>query len=457
MLRLNRTIFLTDRLLNRHLTGLCLGLIYAHIESDFEKFHSNGISGKPWAGLFVGIWLMGLSCSLFADANFPELDWHGLLDLRYQHSDAASGQLEQGLGKFRSGGDTDRLRLNEAAIRVSARLNWDWSAFLTVKYADRQENALDISEGFFAFRPAEIGVWRLSARLGMFFPPIALENNGTAWSSPYTLNSSAINSWVGEELRSFGAEAKLDFRLDSGDQVGLFAAGLAHNDTTGVLLAWRGWSLSDYEATLHDRLRLPEGIGIAQNFPKQASYTRPFVEIDGRPGYYAGFTVEREQRYSMRALYYDNLADPAAIREGQYAWHTRFWSLGLKAELPWQLTLIGQGMQGRTQMGDSIAGLRAVDSEFWAASLLLSKALGPHRFSVRHDRFGSDENDYLPQDDNREHGHAWTANYNLTLAKRHQINVEVSHVISDRPARALLMQSNKQEETVWQIAYRIFF
>lgn len=87
----------------------------------------------------------------------------------------------------------------------------------------------------------------------------------------------------------------------------------------------------------------------------------------------------------------------------------------------------------------------------------LSKAWGAQRFSMRFDRFGTTENDYVPQDRNNENGYALTANYNLTLAKRHQINVEVNHIGSNRPARLSLGQGLAQEETVWQIAYRLFF
>lgn len=108
-------------------------------------------------------------------------------------------------------------------------------------------------------------------------------------------------------------------------------------------------------------------------------------------------------------------------------------------------------------MGEMIDSKYAVDAGFWASSILLSKSFRDHRLSLRHDRFGTDENDYLPQDINREQGYAWTANYNLTLAKRHQFNFEISRIVSDRPARVSLSQTSQQEETLWQIAYRLFF
>lgn len=392
-----------------------------------------------------------------ADSTFPEFTLHGLVDLRYQHTAAQPSWTDNGLGKFRSGGENNRFLINEGAVTLQTRLGWDWTGTVTAKYSDGQKNPLDLTEAFLQYRPVSTTPWRLGGRLGMFFPPISLENTGTAWSSPYTLTSSVINTWVGEELRTFGGEAHLSYQFDNGDSLGAFAAGLAHNDTTGSLLAWRGWSLHDYEATLNDRLALPENIGIGTHFPQQALMTKPFVEVDGRPGYYAGFNAEHAETIKFRTLFYDNQSNPETIANGQYAWHTQFLSTGLKVELPWQLTLVSQGINGRTRMGEKSAGKRAVDARFWAASLLLSKTIGTHRFSLRHDHFGIDENDFLPQDSNRENGQGWTANYNLTLAQRHQMNFEVTYLDSNRAARTNLNQSSKQEETLWQISYRLFF
>ncbi|OQW73221.1 MAG: hypothetical protein BVN35_11985 [Proteobacteria bacterium ST_bin11] len=395
--------------------------------------------------------------SLCDEGQFPEFTWHGLLDLRYQHSDAAPGQLEQGLGKLREGGERDRWQINEAAATLQVRLDWDWMATATLKYADYQSAPVDLTEAFLAYRPVGNAGWRLAGRLGMFFPPISLENIGTAWSSPYTLSSSTINAWVGEELRAFGGELRLDYQAEAGDRIGIFGAALANNDTAGLMLAWRGWSLHDFESTLNGRLRLPDGIGIHTLFPEQANASQTFVEVDRRPGFYAGIAAERPQRYTLRAMYYDNNADPSGLSAGQYSWHTRFWSLGSKAELPWETTLISQAMIGRTTMGDLIGNLRAVDVGFWSASWLISRPLGEGRFSVRYERFGNDERDYLPQDRNGEHGQAWTVNYNLTFAQRHQLNFEFSSIYSARPARLARGESVYQEETLWQVGYRLFF
>lgn len=431
---------------------------------------------KPMLSLRFIVIIAGgvLPCSIKAagliETNPYDVKVHGLADFRYLHADSRQSWIDQGLGKFRYGGGdnaNDLFRVNEAALVMQARFNWAWTGMVTAKYSNRQKNPVDISEALLQFRPVSTSAWRLSARLGAFIPPISMENSGTAWSSQYTLNNSAINSWVGEELKIFGGEAQVSYQFESGDKVNLFGAGFGNNDTAGTLLAWRGWSLHDYVATVNDRLPLTTRGNIFQLFPRQALQTQPFVEVDNRPGYYAGISLERPELVKFRALYYDNSARTNAIDHGQYGWHTRFWSLGVKMDLPWQMTLIGQGMIGRTQMGRQVGGVFPVDAGFWAESVLLSKSLGTHRFSVRHDRFGTDENDLLARSvhvereyqaaANIEQGYAWTLNYNVTLIEHHQLNFEVSTIYSDRKARLLLDEATGQRETLWQLSYRLFF
>lgn len=415
---------------------------------------------------FILPWTVNAVTSV--DSSPYDFKVHGLADFRYIHTDGTESWIDQGLGKFRYDGDgNDLFRVNEADLVLQTRFNWAWTGMITAKYAPRQKTPVDISEALLTFRPVSTTPWRLTARLGAFMPPISLENTGTAWSSPYTLTSSAINSWVGEELKTFGAEAQISYQFANSNKINMFGAGFGNNDTAGTLIAWRGWALHDYEATLNDRLPLSTRGNIFELFPRQALQTQPFVEVDNRPGYYAGFSLERPELIKFRALYYDNRARTDTVYHGQYGWHTRFWSLGTKIDLPWEVSLIGQGILGRTQMGKSVGNLFPVNTGFWAESILLSKAIGAHRFSIRHDRFGADESNLLPprfktDEDygdaaNIEQGYAWTLNYNVTLAKYHQLNAEVSTLYSDRKARLLLDQPTGQTETLWQLSYRLIF
>jgi len=392
--------------------------------------------------------------------DFPTLQIRGLLDLRYLHPDATASWVTGGLGKLsydNGHSGSNIFTLSQAALVMQTQLAWSWSGNLTLKYSDRQNIPVDISEGLLLYKPVSTSEWRFSGRLGAFIPPISMENSGIGWTSPYTLSSSAINSWVGEELKVFGGEGHMSYHLPKGDSIGLFAAGFGNNDTAGVLLAWRGWSLDNYTATLHDSFALPTRTGLLSLFPKQSVTTQPFVEVDDRPGFYTGFSIERPELAKFRAMYYDNRGNPAVVRNGQYAWHTRFGSLGLKMELPWESELIAQGMLGRTQMGNQIAGLFAVDTLFWSESLLLSKKFGAHRLSFRFDNFGTSQHDYLPQDPTNEYGYALTCNYNITLFAHHQFNFEFSNIASNRASRLQIEQATQQNELLWQVAYRLFF
>lgn len=390
--------------------------------------------------------------------DFHNIQLHGVVDFRYLHNETDL-QNSSELSKFRDTGANQNLfRVNEAALTLQGRISWAWTASVTAKYGHNAKNPVDISEALLIFKPVSTSAWRFSSRIGAFFAPISLENTSTAWTSPYTLTSSAINSWVGEELKTFGGEMTAGFHFENGDHVDIFGAGFGNNDTTGTLLAFRGWRLHDYEATMLEGFKLPNAAHIQTVFPRQNLTTKPFVEVDDRPGYYVGMNVERPDVVKFRALYYDNMANPTIVEQGQYGWHTRFGSTGLKIMLPFEFTFIQQTMIGQTQMGGFVGNHAAVDVDFWAHSFLLSKKIiDGHRFSVRYDLFGTHENDELNQDPNKDQGSAWTVNYNYLFQKHHQLNFEVSTVSSNVSARALSNGAPVQNETLWQVAYRVFF
>jgi hypothetical protein len=397
------------------------------------------------------------SHSLFAE-DFHGIQAHGVADFRYLHTDSDS-QHNTDFSVFRDGGaNRDFFRVNEAALTLQGRISWSWTASITAKYAHNAKNPVDISEAVLFFKPVSTSPFRFNARLGSFYAPISLENTGTAWTSPYTLTSSSINSWVGEELKTFGGEATLGYYFENGDHVDIFVAGFGNNDTTGTLLAFRGWRMHDYEATILDGFKLPNQAHIQNILPKQAMTTQPFVEVDGRAGYYAGFNLERPGVVKFRALYYDNMANPTAIEKGQYGWHTRFGSAGLKASLPFEFVFVEQSMLGNTQMGGLVGNHTAVDVNFWAHSFLLSKKIiEGHRLSVRYELFGVHKNDEWVNNPNESSGSAWTANYNWLFLKHHQLNFEVTTATSNVAARSLQNIPASQDETFWQVGYRMFF
>jgi hypothetical protein len=54
----------------------------------------------------------------------------------------------------------------------------------------------------------------------------------------------------------------------------------------------------------------------------------------------------------LNAFYYDNRGDPEAFTKSlQWGWRTRFWNVGLVADLGPSTRLLAQGMTGTTLMG----------------------------------------------------------------------------------------------------------
>jgi hypothetical protein len=78
-------------------------------------------------------------------------------------------------------------------------------------WGDDDRNPLDLTEAYLQFRPYPLNGYRFRLKAGAFHAPISLENRAAGWESPYTLSYSAINTWLGEELRTIGVEGQLDW------------------------------------------------------------------------------------------------------------------------------------------------------------------------------------------------------------------------------------------------------
>lgn len=386
------------------------------------------------------------------DVGFPAVDFHALLDVRAIAADAEPSWLDGDLGKTRygAGDDTARLRLAEAALIAVPRFNWSTSGYLYLKADPEQVHGVDVVEGYLAYQPVSTSAWRLRGKLGAFYPPISLENTGIAWTSPYTLSYSAINSWVGEELRGVAAEGSVVYKGDLHD-VSLVGALTAANDRAGTLLYRRGWAVHDFKPGIRDTYPLPFKPWAPQDATERET---PFLEIDERPGYYAGANWRYDQRYSVHALYFDNRADPASRERGEASWLTRFSSLGAQMELDGDITLLAQYMDGDTLID---LGARAVVLEYRAAYLLASKRMDRHRISLRADWFATDHLDAAYGSDLSEDGWAFTLAYNYAVTPKQRAFIEALHLRSSREVREHLDRAEDRDDLQLQIGYRWFF
>lgn len=317
-----------------------------------------------------------------------------------------------------------------------------------------------LTQLYLSWRPVPRSRVRHRLTVGAFYPRISLEHSQAGWSSKYSLNPSAIGAWVGEELRTFGAEWKLSTRVSGPGGEGVLSIApsvFLNNDPTGALIAWRGWSIHDRQSTLFDRLPLsPLPLNqTMRRFDRQAPYHAPFHEVDGRPG--VALAVDYKRGASLwRAGYLDNRADPEAIERGQYGWRTRLHHVGVRQRLPAKLELVAQWLRGSTLMGTRIdGGRRAVDAMFASQFIQLSHVSARQMLTARVDRFRVVDRDVLTEDDNNERGHGLTLAYRWSLTPYTRIAAEWLRIRTERPGWAFTGLETERTETQLQLRVQL--
>ncbi|HEX4150910.1 MAG TPA: hypothetical protein VHY75_01735 [Steroidobacteraceae bacterium] len=388
-----------------------------------------------------------ISCAQAALAQ-DRLDVLGALDVRWIHATGEQSYLDGGPGILRFDPDHEGVRLGRAFLVPRLRVTDILTLHAVIDaYGDYGGNPLDLSEFWAEIRPFPSNALRWRLRLGAFHMPVSLENRGAGWSDVYSLTPSALNTWLGEEFRTIGVEAEARWLGASRGYLGdiaLVGAVYGWNDTAGELLADRGFALSDRPSTLFGGLGRP-----STNF---------YREIDHRPGFYTGLTWRHHDRLELRALRYDNLADPSATTSsGDGAWRTRFSSLGARLEPTANWTLITQYLDGDTAIGPNAV----VDDQFRmtyrAAFALASFEWRRERLTARFDDFHTHQQSgfYGPPRDDA--GHAWTAGWTHDLGQEWQLAAEWIRVFSRFPPRTTVGDSPSFLQTQTQIAIRYRF
>lgn len=289
-------------------------------------------------------------------------------------------------------------------------------------------------EAFVSWAPQPSPGLTLRFKGGLFFPQTSRENVDPLWQSRYTLTLSALNTWIGEEVRLLGVESGAVFRAEGGSALELAGALFGGNDTAGTLLAWRGWALGDHLVGPGDRLPLPPLRTLGDGGPFAAQRddgTRPVDELDGRPGVFARARWDRPGAVLLQASWYDNRGD-RALHRGQYAWRTRWAQAGLELRRG-GLRLIAEGARGQTGMGERSGP--HVDVDFEAVYALASWGTERVRLSARYDAFEIEDRDGTAEPGD-ERGHAWTFAALWRPWTRLRLGIEWSEVVGERPAAA---------------------
>ena len=328
-------------------------------------------------------------------------DWELSVDARGVSSNAPRSYMDGGFGATRFGSNDGGVQLGRARFALTQPLGEVWSLHLDASmYDNLGRSPVGVTEAFILFRPYPRGGYRFRLKAGGFYPPVSLENRTSGWDSPYTLSYSAIDSWLAVEVRAIGLEGQLDWLgrhsghdFDLGLSVGVFG----WNDGAGVMMANNGFVVTDRQTPLFGRIGQP---GVPP-----LSGAEPFLEIDHRAGAYAGVEARYLDRLVLRALRYDNRADPTQVDtvSGAIAWDTRFNSAGARLEAGNGWTAIAQWLYGETTIAPQG---NTVDWPFRAEFALIAKRFGRHTLSARYDRFAVETRQsgaYGAQD-----GHAWT-------------------------------------------------
>lgn len=381
-------------------------------------------------------------------------------DIRLVAVNGERSWLDRGLGKLRSGSDGNlqvRPELGNANLIWQPQFDWSLSAVIVGSIQGGERTQAGLSQAYLNFRPMRSNnETSFSARAGLMWPPVSLEHEGADWHVANSITPSAINSWIGEEVRPIAVEASA--QTEAGSQrlratLALFAA----NDTAGTLLTFRGWALQDRTTLAFNRWPLPP---ISDPMAaKQAPFTHPLIDLHSgfahRPGYYVKLSWQPPIPVRIDLLRYDNRADPEDVNpEHEWGWRTAFDDIGVVAKLGGGAELKAQALQGRTRIGYTSNGARWGDNRFRSAFVLLTKPIGQLGLATRAELFDTRNSGSVIDEDYDENG--WSA---MIAGKREWTHftslIELIHVSSWREDRDDLGLNPRQRQTQLQAELRM--
>lgn len=381
-------------------------------------------------------------------SDAAEFHFTGYGDLRLVAPPVQDAYLDGGLGKLRFGEDDANFKLGDLVGEARIAED-DWLLQADARFNAEYGPAFDLLEGYVRYAPQSNTQWRWSARAGAFFAPLSLENEQVGWSSFWTVTPSAINSWVGSELRTVGAEGTLEWH-SNGNDVTLIGALFGFNDTAGVLIADRGWNFDDRAGGLFEKSRLPDAIAIAAHRSPPLT-THLFREIDDTPGWYLDLSYEIDGKTGFELMRYDNQADPARPR----AWHTAFWDLGFRRQIG-AVTLLSQAVSGSTLIRPLAGSFTATD--FNAAYVLAGWDLDDWWLAARADLFQTrTRTAALTPSLLSEDGHAFDVTASWVPRRWLRLSAEYLLIDDSRAQRSVDGDAPHQTETQFQLVIRTYF
>lgn len=373
----------------------------------------------------------------------------GLMSARYAHTSQKRSWFLGGSNKLRFGGadldnnasgdrDAHVFSVPQASLMVDADVPAGAKVHLQLNLdadSDSGNGGVGVVEAY-ASAERRLDDWGGRLRAGAFIPAISWEHPGPAWSTRWTITPSAIGTWIGEEVRTLGAEGTLERRMGE-HSMRLTAAAFSGNDQAGALLYYRGWALHDYQADINQSYMM--------TVAGAATTERPFQELDGRLGFYGRADAGLfGSALKLTGGYWTNDGDISArqtIAGGRLSgWSTQFWDYGLKTE--WgRLTVVGHFMKGQSACWSCA---RKAWSSYYG---LGSYSLGRWTVSGRYDRYEFDRRKW-------EDGYALTGTLQREFSPRQRLAVEYIYALS-RPGVA--SRPAQQKDQLVQLDWRLLW
>ncbi|HLZ73952.1 hypothetical protein [Phenylobacterium sp.] len=380
---------------------------------------------------------------------------HGLADIRLAAADGERSWLDGGFGKTAVAAGHGRFDLSQAVAEWRPQLNFALGAVVSVQAQPQVRPALDLDEAYVTLKAPPTSVGRFSARAGLFYPPVSQEHTGLGWTTPDTVSASALDTWIGEEVKVGGVELSWKGAV-GGHKLEATGAVFGWDDTSATLLTFRGWATDAVRAGAFTHFSLPPLSAFAGQF--QGDETYPARELDHRAGYYARLEWRPPAPVSFNLIRYDNAGNRTAVdADLQWAWATRFTDAGLRWQADTDTVVLAQALQGHTVMGHAIPGGRWFDMDFQAAYALVTHRFGEDAATFRLDGFRNHDRTFVALDNNNETGWAATAAWRKRLSPHANLILEAERISSKRPARALAGVQPDQDQTVAQSVLRLSF
>jgi hypothetical protein len=365
---------------------------------------------------FMGVVLWMLAASASAQSSFRV---YGFLTLRETYVKAQPSWTTGGFGRFDVGAASPdgHRTVNTDALQLG--IDWTpagWLLFHTDGLARKEQSGTVGRRTGLVQAYGELHSEKFRLRAGAFWLPTSLENVDPLWNSRYTITYSALNSWIGQEVRPIGA----DLQFSPNYYLTLGATAFRGNDTMGSALESRGWTLGNRLSVYNE---------VIASVPDT---TRPIgPEIDGRLGGSARLRVQIPERALLQVTRIDNRSQLLIRDAPETPWRTKFNIVGAQLGATGPSTVAAEWAHGSTTVGFP-GGSFTMD--FDTVYLLLSQKRGTSRYTARVERFSTRNHLKRPNDQSREHGNAVTVAWLRDNSDHLRSGLEFVRVKGDHPA-----------------------